>query len=341
MRGASLKVKSVNPAAGIEGGKVLIVGSGFDPEDATQTQVAFGGIAGRLLLVSSTRIVAQIPEDAVAGPITIAVRGKSSNAFDFLLGERLTANVNPVDNPIFDKKGNLYVTFSGKRGETVPVAVYKITPSGEVLPHLTNIPNATSLAFDEEGNLYISSRFEGTVYRATPQADITVFAKDLGVPTGLAFDRKGFLYVGDRGGRILKVSPDGQVSVFAEVPESMVACHLAFDLDGNLLVSSPGLSSYNTIFLVDLYGKAIPLYGGFGRPQGLAVDQTGNIFLCEAKAGDSAILKISQSGEITTAVTGPIMVGVAFDGQGNLAVCSLSAVYRLPLGNSKQPFKKK
>jgi sugar lactone lactonase YvrE len=341
MRGSGPRIKQVKPAAGIEGGKVLIEGSGFDPEESARTQITFGGVAGRILLISSSRILAEIPEEAAPGPITVVMKGKTSNDYDFTLGERLTSNVNPVDNPVFDREGNLYVTFSGKRGETVPVSVFKITPAGEVTPHLSNIPNATSLAFDSGGNLFISSRFEGTVYKATPKADVTVFAKDLGTPTGLAFNRDGYLFVGDRSGRILKISRQGEVSVFAEIPESMIAFHLAFDPDGNLLVSTPGLSSHNNLLMIDRYSKVIPLYGGLGRPQGLAVDEYGNIFVCDAKVGDSAILKIAPDGDSTPLVTGPVMVGLALDQRGSLVAAGQTSVYRITLGRNGKQAKRK
>jgi sugar lactone lactonase YvrE len=264
----------------------------------------------------------------------VSINNKTSNAFQIVLGRKIAENVNPVDSPLFDRKGNLYTTFSGKRGETVPVSVFKIDPQGNVTPFLSNIPNATSLAIDREGNLYVSSRFEGTIYKATPKADVTIFAKDLGVPTGLAFDAEGFLYVGDRNGRILKISGEGEVTTFAEIPESMVAFHLAMDLQGNLLVSNPGMSSHNSVLMIDRYGKVIPLYGGFGRPQGLTVDREGNIYVCEAKAGESAIYRITPAGEKTSYLTGPVMVGLSFDSDGNVAVATSDTVY---LVGSAQP----
>jgi len=331
MRSFSPKIKQIKPAAGIEGGKITIEGSGFCNEESFDSHVFFGDLEARLFLISNSRIIAQIPENATSDSVLVASNGKKSRGFHYLIGQKLSAEVNPVDSPVFDKQGNLYVTFSGKRDETPPVSVYRISRTGKAEPFLTNVPNATSLALDSEGNLYISSRFEGKVYRATPKADVTVFARDLGVPTGLALDPDGFLFVGDRNGRILKISPDGSFVVFAEVPESMVAIHLAFDKDGNLLVSSPGLSSYNHIHMLDRYGKLIPLYGGFGRPQGLTVDQEGNIYVCEAKAGDSSVVRITPSGEMTTLISGPIMVGLALDGQGNAAVASQNAVYSVPL----------
>lgn len=196
MRAKTPKIKNVLPSYGIEGGKVLIEGSGFDPDEAATTQVLFGGTAGRILLLSSSRILAQIPEEVTSGPIVIQNKNKQSDEYDFQLGVRLSNEVNPVDNPVFDSKGNLYVAFSGKRGENAPISVYRFASDGDIKPYLSNIPNASSMVFDREGNLFISSRFEGTVYRATPSADVTVYARDLGTPTGLAFDREGFFVCG-------------------------------------------------------------------------------------------------------------------------------------------------
>jgi len=331
MRISSPRIKQIKPPAGIEGGKVTIEGSAFCDQESFDSHVFFGDTEARLFLISRSRIVAQIPESPGSDSVIVSFSGKKSTAYRYNLGQRLPAEVNPVDSPLYDTEGNLYVTYSGKRDETPPVSVYRISRDGKTEPFLTNVPNATSLAMDREGNLYISSRFEGRVYRATPKADVTMFAKDLGVPTGLAFDSGGFLFVGDRNGRILKIAPDGGTSVFAAVPETMVAIHLAFDLDGNLLVSSPGLSSHNYIYMIDRYGKVLPLYGGFGRPQGLTVDRDGNIYVCEAKAGDSCIVRIAPSGEMTTLLSGPIMVGLALDGQGSAAVAAQNAVYSVPL----------
>lgn len=328
-----MKIKDVRPRAGIEGGRVSIQGSGFDPEASESLQISFGGIAARPLLISRSRIISEIPENATEGPIRVKIKRRSSSV-DFHVGRKLVDDVRPVDNPVYDREGNLYVTFSSRRGETVPVSIFKISKETGAVPFVSNIPNATSLAFDSGGDLFVSSRFEGIVYRVTPNADITVFARDLGIPTGLAFNEEGILFVGDRSGKIMKVLPDGEVRVFVEVPESHVAVHLAFDREGNLLVSSPSLSSSNDLWMIDPFGKLIPLHGGFGRPQGVAVDREGSIYLCEAKAGDSSIYRISKTGEMEPLVTGPVMVGVALDPKGNLAVATEDSVYFVPLGSN-------
>lgn len=328
MPARTLKIKEIRPSIGIEGGKMEILGAGFDPEKYAETLIKFGEATARVLLISNSRIVATIPEGAQSRPITIQCEGRPKK-IDFTLGAKLSSSVQPVDNPVFDRDDNLYVAFSGRRDETVPVSVFKITPAGEITPYLSNIANATGMAFDPKGTLYVSSRFEGNVYKVTPQADVTLFAKELGVPTGMAFNKEGTLFVGDRSGRIWSVNPSGEASVFAEIPESSVAFHLAFDHDDHLLVTSPGFTSNNAVFMVDRFGKVIPLYAGFGRPQGLAVDRQGNIYVCDAKATDSSIVRITPQGQMETFLTGPVMVGLAFDSHGNMAVASQNAIYKI------------
>ncbi len=70
--------------------------------------------------------------------------------------------------------------------------------------------NATSLAFDAEGALYVSSRFDGIVYRAIESGVMSVYVEGMGVATGIAFDRDGNLFVGDRSGTVFKISPSAR-----------------------------------------------------------------------------------------------------------------------------------
>jgi DNA-binding beta-propeller fold protein YncE len=69
---------------------------------------------------------------------------------------------------------------------------------------------------------------------------------------------------------------------------------------------------------------------GFGRPQGLAFDPSGNLFVVEALAGTSGLYRLPVEGEPEMVVSGPGLVGVAFDPLGGLVVCSNDTAYRLP-----------
>ena len=110
---------------------------------------------------------------------------------------------------MFDRDGNLYVTYSGTRGQQVPVSIFRVRPNGTRETFSSGIVNPTSMAIDPEGRLYVSSRFEGTVYRVMRGRDAEPFATDLGVACGLAFAPDGTLFVGDRSGTIFRVDRDG------------------------------------------------------------------------------------------------------------------------------------
>ena len=48
--------------------------------------------------------------------------------------------------------------------------------------------NATGLALDAEGHLYVSSRYDGTVHRVSPEGATSIYAEGMGIATGIAFD---------------------------------------------------------------------------------------------------------------------------------------------------------
>ena len=76
------------------------------------------------------------------------------------------------------------------------------------------------MTFDSSGQLYVSSRFEGTVYRVFPNGTHEPYASDLGIACGLAFDRQGVLYVGDRSGTVFAVRPT-DVATIATLPQAL------------------------------------------------------------------------------------------------------------------------
>src|SRR5262249_26725336 len=146
-----------------------------------------------------------------------------------------------------DSFGNIYTTFSGSRGQKVPVAVYRIDLNHSMKPFINEMMNATGLAFDREGMLYVSSRYDGFVYQVTPNGNTSTFVEGMGIATGLAFDADQNLYVGDRSGTIFKISPNRQIFVFATLEPSLAAYHLAFGPDGYLYVTGPTTSSFDAV----------------------------------------------------------------------------------------------
>src|SRR5262249_7199861 len=157
-------------------------------------------------------------------------------------------------------------TYSGTRGQQVPVSIFRVRPDGTRETFSSGIVNPTSMAIDQQGRMYVSSRFEGSVYRVTPDGSAEVFATDLGVACGLAFAPDGTLFVGDRTGTIFRVDRGGHATTFASLPSSVAAFHLALSPEGSLFVSAPSMSSHDSIYRIDRDGDVSIAYPGFGRP---------------------------------------------------------------------------
>jgi sugar lactone lactonase YvrE len=253
------------------------------------------------------------------------------------IGAPLATGLHQVDSPVFDRQGNLYVTFSGSRGQQGPVAIFIVRPDGSREPFVSDLANPTSLAFDPEGRLHVSSRFEGTVHRIDKDGGATVVASDLGVAFGLAFSPDGTLFVGDRSGSIYRVR-DGRPSLFATIPASVAAFHLAFGPDEWLYVTAPTLGARDHVYRVSPAGAVEIFATGFGRPQGLAFDLRGDLYVVDALAGASGVyrLNLDDPTQPEQLVSGGSLVGLAFDPLGGLVLASSDTVFRLRVPTKPQ-----
>ncbi len=232
----------------------------------------FGEVEGAVVISSDDFLVARVPPGASSGPVVVSTNGTASNPHQIKVAAPIAENLHPVTNPALDAEGNIYVTFSGSRGQKVPVAIYKIDTNYNVKPFLAEMTNATAIAFDRAGQMYVSSRFDGTVYRVAPNGTMSTYAEGMGVATGIAFDPSENLYVGDRSGTIFKIGKDRQIFVFATLEPSVSAYHLAFGPHGDLFVTGPTTSSFDSVYKIDSHGSVSTFYRGLGRPQGLAFD---------------------------------------------------------------------
>jgi sugar lactone lactonase YvrE len=274
-------------------------------------------------------LVVRVPSGAASGSVVVSTNGHRSNPHAVKIGVPIADNLHPVANPALDAEGNIYVTFSGSRGQKVPVAIYKIDTNYNVKPFVADMMNPTGIAFDRSGQMYVSSRYEGTVYRVAPNGTLSTYAESMGVATGIAFDRVGNLFVGDRSGTIFKIAPDRQIFVFATLEPSISAYHLAVGAQGDLFVSGPTTSSFDAIYKIDPQGKVSTFFRGLGRPQGLALDAEGNIYVAASLAGQRGIVKITPDARASLEVAGPGLVGLAFAPGRSAILATTGAVYHL------------
>jgi sugar lactone lactonase YvrE len=320
-------IASVHPLRAVEGGRITILGSDF-PVDELST-VSIGDVEARIAFASSNRLVVTIPGELEGGHLPMKIRGAPLETAYVSVGARWATGLHQVDNPVFDALGNLFVTYSGPRGQEAPVSVFRVTRGGTREPFSSGIVNATSLAFGPSGQLYVSSRFEGSVYRIKDDGTHEQVASDLGVACGIAFDAEGSMYVGDRSGTVFRVR-DGRAAPFATIPPSVAAFHLAMSGGQELFVTAPTLNAYDYVYRIDRSGEVHTLPCPLGRPQGLAFAPDGTLHVVDALAGGSGVYRFRDlEAPPELVLSGAALVGVAFGPQGEMAVVSNETAYRL------------
>ena len=323
------RIERVWPAAAIPGGDISIHGAGFTTGNHGRPEVHFGSVAASVTLASEKLLVARVPEGADDGAIRVRAGDAASQPFSIAVGTLIADNLHPVANPAIDAQGNAYVTFSGQRGQKVPVSLYKVTPSRSIKPYVTQLMNPTGLAVGRDGALYVSCRNDGTVHRVLPDGSTEQWIEGMGIATGLAFDRAGNLYVGDRSGTIFKIGTDRQVFVFATLEPSMSAYHLAFHPSGDLYVTGPTTSSFDRVYRITPAGEVEVFYKGLGRPQGMAFDSAGNLYVAASVAGKRGVVRISSDGQAELVLSGNNVVGLVIEPSKHSLVATSTSLYSL------------
>lgn len=131
--------------------------------------------------------------------------------------------------------------------------------------------NASDLATDAAGNIYVADTYNNVVRKVTPAGVVTTYASSSlfnGGVQGVGVDAAGNVYVSETGDhRILKIATNGSVTVFA----------------------GSGVAGW-----ADGQGTAAQ----FRNPEAIAVDGSGNLYV--ADTNNHRIRKISPSGNVTT-----------------------------------------
>ncbi len=315
------RIERVTPGAAIPGGEIVICGSGFAARNHARPAVFFGETEASVLLSTDDRLIARVPEGASGGTVRVATARSESQPFPVAVGVQVADNLHPVANPAVDAEGNIYVTFSGQRGQRVPVSLYRITANYNVKPLVTSLVNPSGLALDRAGNLFVSCRNDGTVHRVTPEGRAELWVEGMGISTGLAFDAEGYLYVGDRSGSIFRIGPERDIIVFATLEPSIAAYHLAFHPSGELYLTGPTTSSFDRVYRISRAGEVTEFFRGLGRPQGLAFDRDANLYVAASFGGRRGIVRITPQGQAELVLSGIGLVGLALlpTGRGMLA----------------------
>src|SRR5579864_4467822 len=153
------QIAQVSPVAAIAGGEFQIQGRGFVRSD--RPRVTIGEVAAPVIIGSDSLVIVRVPEGVSDGELVIQNGEQASQAWTCDIGIPIADSLHPVGNPAVDTFGNVFTTFSGSRGQKVAVAVYKIDLNYNVKPFINDLMNATAMAFDRQGMMYVSSRYDG------------------------------------------------------------------------------------------------------------------------------------------------------------------------------------
>lgn len=191
--------------------------------------------------------------------------------------------------------------------------------------------NPNMLAFDANGNLFVTDGDNHRIRKITPAGVVSTFAgsgyvgsadgqgtsASFGEPYGIVFDASGNLYLSDiTYHNIRKITPDGTVSTYAgsgiagfadgigSAAKFNIPYGLTIDTAGNIYVSdfnnhrirkiTPGRVVSTFVGLgIKAYEDGLANVAKFNSPDGVTIDTSGNLYVSEY--GNNRIRKIAPS----------------------------------------------
>lgn len=123
--------------------------------------------------------------------------------------------------------------------------VYAVTEDGHVTDFAEGLNGPIDITNDANDNIYVSNFYSATISKITPDGEVTDFATVMEGPAGMVTDSHGNIYVAHYGGAftadgdtIMKITPEGETSVFSQGGFLLSPTGLAIDPNDNLYTAN-------------------------------------------------------------------------------------------------------
>lgn len=178
----------------------------------------------------------------------------------------------------------------------------------------------------------------------SPFQVVSTFAKAAGFNgDGLSLDKDGNVFVGtSKGATVKRVTPNGEISLFATFPSGTSANGSEFDSKGNLYVAN---EAGNIIHKITPDRTVTDFATNLDGPAGIYIDENDNLIVglygALSTSPGAKVIKIAPDQTITTVASGnglTNVVGVAGDGHGRYFAANFKTgeVYEVTNGEVKQ-----
>ena len=118
---------------------------------------------------------------------------------------------------------------------------------------------------------------------------------------------------------------------------SIAAYHFAYGPDGICMSPGPPHPASIAYIAFRKKGEVEVYYRGLGRPQGLAFDEEGRLYVAASMAGRKGVVRIKPDRQAELFVSGPGIVGLAFTPSRSLVLATTNGLYRADVGIKGRP----
>ena len=226
-----------------------------------------------------------------------------------------------LDAPLIHDKGNLLLEFRVSKGD-IQIGfkdadlIIEKTYTTTWIEHAYLEPDAGLSYLDEEGRITV----------VCPTQNVHYDQKEVAAFPSLPLEKVRIIQCTTGGGF------GGRLDITIQCLLSLAAFHLAMGPGDALYVTAPTMATYDCVYRIDRQGAVTVISSEFGRPQGMAVDADGTLYVVDAVAGGAGLYRVREGSPRALVLAATSLVGAAFDPAGGLIAASNDTVYRLDVG---------